>query len=117
MMSSLGVSPDVRSVAAPRSLGCGQILPMPEPSAEISALASVGSLARTPASPQGPRLALSLRHWDIGQHGVWGGLVAAERAALRRRRHPSIIRESTRVLLTDGVDPDVAVRSSPGGGS
>jgi Transcription factor WhiB len=31
-------------------------------------------------------LALSLRHWDIGQHGVWGGLVAAERAALRRGR-------------------------------
>src|SRR5690242_8556540 len=28
-------------------------------------------------------LALSLRHWDIGQHGVWGGLVAAERAACR----------------------------------
>ncbi len=30
-------------------------------------------------------LALSLRHWDIGQHGVWGGLVAAERASLRRQ--------------------------------
>ena len=30
-------------------------------------------------------LALSLRHWDVGQHGVWGGLVAAERAMLRRR--------------------------------
>jgi hypothetical protein len=30
-------------------------------------------------------LALSLRDWDIGQHGVWGGLVPAERAALRRR--------------------------------
>jgi hypothetical protein len=28
-------------------------------------------------------LALSLRHWDIGPHGVWGGLVVAERAALR----------------------------------
>jgi hypothetical protein len=28
-------------------------------------------------------LALSLRHWDIGQHGVWGGLVAGERAACR----------------------------------
>ena len=26
-------------------------------------------------------LALSLRHWDIGQHGIWGGLVAADRAA------------------------------------
>jgi hypothetical protein len=34
-------------------------------------------------------LALSLRSWDIGQHGVWGGLVAADRAALRRRKHPS----------------------------
>ena len=30
-------------------------------------------------------LELSLRHWDIGQHGVWGGLVAADRAQLRRR--------------------------------
>ena len=29
-------------------------------------------------------LALSLRHWDIGQHGVWGGLVPADRARLRR---------------------------------
>jgi hypothetical protein len=30
-------------------------------------------------------LELSLRHWDIGQHGVWGGLLPAERAELRRR--------------------------------
>src|SRR5262249_54404435 len=30
-------------------------------------------------------LALSLRHWDTGRHGVWGGLVAADRAQLRRR--------------------------------
>jgi hypothetical protein len=30
-------------------------------------------------------LELSLRRWAIGQHGVWGGLVAAERVALRRR--------------------------------
>jgi hypothetical protein len=37
-------------------------------------------------------LELSLRHWDIGQHGVWGGLVPADRAALRRRRQPSTIR-------------------------
>jgi hypothetical protein len=39
-------------------------------------------------------LALSLRHWDIGQHGVWGGLVAAERAALPRRRHAAGLRAS-----------------------
>ena len=30
-------------------------------------------------------LELSLRHWDIGQHGVWGGLAATDRADLRRR--------------------------------
>jgi hypothetical protein len=30
-------------------------------------------------------LELSLRHWDIGQHGVWGGLIAADRARLRRQ--------------------------------
>ena len=30
-------------------------------------------------------LAMSLRYWDIGQHGVWGGLVPAERATLRNR--------------------------------
>jgi hypothetical protein len=34
---------------------------------------------------RGQCLALSLRHWDIGQHGVWGGTVAAERASLRRQ--------------------------------
>jgi hypothetical protein len=31
-------------------------------------------------------LELSMRHWRIGQHGVWGGLVPAERAAIRRQR-------------------------------
>ena len=30
-------------------------------------------------------LELSLRQWDIGQHGVWGGLVATDRVHLRRR--------------------------------
>jgi hypothetical protein len=34
---------------------------------------------------RGACLELSLRRWTIGQHGVWGGLVAADRAALRRR--------------------------------
>jgi WhiB family redox-sensing transcriptional regulator len=30
-------------------------------------------------------LELSLRHWDVGQHGIWGGLLATDRAHLRRR--------------------------------
>lgn len=43
---------------------------------------------------RGRCLALSLRHWDVGRHGVWGGLVAADRAQLRAHlaehddRHP-----------------------------
>jgi len=32
-----------------------------------------------------PCLQVSLRQWDIGRHGIWGGLPAGERAALRRR--------------------------------
>ena len=59
-------------------------------------------------------LALSLRHWDIGQHGVWGGLVAAERAALRRRRRPSMIHNAPRPLTSEDADPDVPGHSSPG---
>jgi hypothetical protein len=31
-------------------------------------------------------LELSMRHWRVGQHGVWGGLVPAERAAVRHQR-------------------------------
>jgi Transcription factor WhiB len=34
---------------------------------------------------RGHCLTISLQHWDIGQHGVWGGLIAADRARLRRR--------------------------------
>ena len=34
---------------------------------------------------RGHCLTLSLQHWDIGQHGVWGGLIAADPVRLRRR--------------------------------
>ena len=37
-------------------------------------------------------LELALRNWTVGQHGVWGGTVPAERAELRRQfteRHAS----------------------------
>jgi hypothetical protein len=46
-------------------------------------------------------LALSLRHWDVGQHGVWGGLVAAERAALPRRRHATVLHTSPARTFAD----------------
>ena len=53
-------------------------------------------------------LALSLRYWDIGQHGVWGGLVAAERAQLRARlsaygtggRRTAVIRDDSAAVMS-----------------
>jgi hypothetical protein len=54
-------------------------------------------------------LELSLRHWDIGQHGIWGGLVAADRARLRHKRHPSIVREAAR-----GFSPQIPMRQRGG---
>ena len=41
------------------------------------------AIAVCTSSPvQAQCLELSLRHWDIGQHGVWGGLVATDRENL-----------------------------------
>jgi hypothetical protein len=54
--------------------------------AEAARREAAGAIAICTACPvRGACLELSLRHWAIGQHGVWGGLVAAERAALRSR--------------------------------
>ena len=50
-------------------------------------------------------LALSLRHWDIGQYGVWGGLVAAERAALPHRGPATVLRAAPDAPLADGTNP------------
>ena len=52
-------------------------------------------------------LELSLRHWDVGQHGVWGGLVAADRARLRHSlpsdlrgpRHPRRFRNDRPAVI------------------
>ena len=52
--------------------------------ARHEAAAAIAVCASCPV--RAPCLELSLRHWDTGQHGVWGGLVATDRAHLRRRR-------------------------------
>jgi hypothetical protein len=46
-------------------------------------------------------LELSMRHWRIGQHGVWGGLVPAERAAVRRQRLDSARRNGRALPVAD----------------
>src|ERR1700719_4906530 len=51
--------------------------------ARHEAAAAIAVCAGCPVRAQ--CLELSLRHWDIGQYGVWGGLVAPDRAHLRRR--------------------------------
>src|SRR5580693_7348924 len=54
--------------------------------AEAARREAADAIAICMACPvRGACLELSLRRWTIGQHGVWGGLVAADRAALRRR--------------------------------
>ena len=50
--------------------------------ARQEAAAAIAICATYPV--RGHCLALSLQHWDIGRHGVWGGLIAADRARLRR---------------------------------
>jgi WhiB family transcriptional regulator, redox-sensing transcriptional regulator len=52
--------------------------------ARHEAAAAIAVCASCPVRAQ--CLELSLRHWDIGQHGIWGGLVVTDRAHLRRRR-------------------------------
>jgi hypothetical protein len=51
--------------------------------ARKEAAAAIAICATCPV--RGHCLTLSLQHWDIGRHGVWGGLVAADRARLRRQ--------------------------------
>jgi hypothetical protein len=48
-------------------------------------------------------LELALRNWSVGQHGVWGGTVPAERERLRRGR----VAQLTRVLARNR-DADLA---------
>jgi hypothetical protein len=49
--------------------------------ARLEAAAAIAVCAACPVRRE--CLVLSLRHWDIGRHGVWGGLVTADRGRLR----------------------------------
>ena len=59
-------------------------------------------------------LELSLRRWTIGQHGVWGGLVAAERVALRRRWLASALEYNRLLSILDRI-PDRPAATNHGG--
>jgi len=74
---------------ADASLDADQWFPISAEAGKARQEAAAAIAICTTCSVRAQCLALSLRHWDIGQRGVWGGLVAAERAALRRRRRPA----------------------------
>jgi len=58
------------------------------PQPEIARREAAGAIAICSACPvRAQCLEFSLQHWNVGQHGVWGGLVAADRAVLRRLGH------------------------------
>jgi hypothetical protein len=58
---------------------------------------------------RGHCLTLSLQHWDIGQHGIWGGLVTADRARLRRRM-PAGQTAGRGITVAQDKDPAVTSR-------
>ena len=70
--------------------------------ARHEAAAAIAICATCPVRAQ--CLELSLRHWDIGQHGIWGGLVPADRARLRRLLSTGHgWRRGTTVAASEGV--------------
>jgi hypothetical protein len=74
---------------ADASLDADQRFPISAEAGQARQEAAAAIAICTTCSVRAQCLALSPRHWDIGQHGVWGGLVPAERAALRRSRWPA----------------------------
>ena len=87
--------------------------------AEAARREAAGAIAICTACPvRGGCLELSLRHWTIGQHGVWGGLVAADRAALRRRwlASPHEYGRALPILIASGTDPRQPVTPGEGTG-
>jgi WhiB family redox-sensing transcriptional regulator len=65
------------------------------PSAEAARREAAGAIAVCAGCPVREEcLELALRNWAVGQHGVWGGTVPAERERLRAAR----VAQLTRVL-------------------
>ena len=86
--------------------------------AEAARREAAGAIAICTACPvRGACLELSLRHWTIGQHGVWGGLVAADRAALRRRWLASPHEYGRALFILDRISTGPRQPVTPGEGA
>ena len=83
--------------------------------ARREAAAAIAVCAGCPVRAQ--CLELSLRHWEVGQHGVWGGLIAADRARLRRQwpaDHPGRWRASVSGAIVRPLSPQLLSRLAKG---
>lgn len=76
----------VRAACSSSGLGPDEWYPISAPpaAARLEAAAAIAVCATCPV--RAACLELSLRHWGVGQHGIWGGTVPAERVELRRER-------------------------------
>jgi len=85
--SASGLSPDAWYPAGAQA----------EAEAEAARRQSAAALAVCGACPVRQEcLELSLRNWTVGQHGVWGGTVPAERERLRAGRVAQLVRALAR---------------------
>ena len=62
-------------------------------------------------------LALSLRHWDIGKHGMWGRPSRRRTCGSAPFLGAHMARRAPRVLLTPGADPGAAAHATSSGRS
>ena len=82
-------------------------------SAEAARCEAAGAIAVCTACPVRQEcLELALRNWGVGQHGVWGGTVPAERERLRAGR----VAQITRVLARNRYAERAASLSPQRGG-
>jgi Transcription factor WhiB len=89
--SASGLSPDAWYPAG------GPAEPEAEAQAEAAKRQSAAALKVCSTCPVRQEcLELSLRNWTVGQHGVWGGTVPAERERLRNGRVAQLVRALAR---------------------
>jgi WhiB family transcriptional regulator, redox-sensing transcriptional regulator len=72
---------------------------LPADAARQEAAAALSVCARCPVREE--CLELALRSWKVGQFGVWGGTVPAERRELRTARAAQLARALARNRVTD----------------
>jgi hypothetical protein len=83
---------------------------VPAAAAKREAAAAIAVCAVCPVRDE--CLELSLRNWAVGQHGVWGGTVPAEREDIRAGRLGQLVRTMSRSRPADRPAGQIADRAA-----